>query len=65
MMQTTAVLDGNHWVINGRKAFITGAEGAELSIIRLKTDELADWFPAASVAVAFSACAPSANTGVV
>jgi acyl-CoA dehydrogenase len=28
MMQTTCRLDGNHWVINGRKRFITGAEGA-------------------------------------
>ncbi|MFX6487797.1 acyl-CoA dehydrogenase, partial [Acinetobacter baumannii] len=24
MMQTTCRLDGNHWVINGRKKFITG-----------------------------------------
>ena len=30
MMQTTCRLDGNHWVINGRKKFITGAEGAAL-----------------------------------
>jgi acyl-CoA dehydrogenase len=29
MMQTTCRPDGNHWVINGRKAFITGAEGAK------------------------------------
>ena len=29
MMQTTAGTDGNHWVINGRKAFITGARGRE------------------------------------
>ena len=29
MMQTTCRLDGNHWVINGRKKFITGAEGAQ------------------------------------
>lgn len=37
MMQTTATLDGNHWVINGRKAFITGAEGAKVGIIMAKT----------------------------
>src|SRR4249920_1282775 len=28
MMQTTAVREGGGWVINGRKAFITGAVGA-------------------------------------
>ena len=28
MMLTTCKPDGNHWVINGRKAFITGADGA-------------------------------------
>lgn len=28
MMLTTARRDGNHWVVDGRKAFITGAEGA-------------------------------------
>ena len=30
MMQTTCLKDGNHWVINGRKAFITGADGAQV-----------------------------------
>jgi len=38
MMQTTAVLDGNHWVINGRKAFITGAQGASVGIVMAKSD---------------------------
>ncbi|MDI1296401.1 MAG: acyl-CoA dehydrogenase family protein [bacterium] len=33
MMQTTAVQDGNHWVITGRKAFITGAKGAKVGIV--------------------------------
>jgi acyl-CoA dehydrogenase len=33
MMHTMAVLDGNHWVINGRKAFATGARGAQASIV--------------------------------
>src|SRR3954466_3029595 len=32
MMKTTARLDGNHWIINGRKAFITGAVGARVGI---------------------------------
>ncbi len=37
MMQTTARQDGNHWVISGRKAFITGAQGAKVGIIMAKT----------------------------
>jgi len=37
MMQTTAVQDGNHWVINGRKAFITGAKGAKVGIVMAKS----------------------------
>ena len=44
MMQTTAVQDGNHWVINGRKAFITGAEGATVAIIMAKTETGATLF---------------------
>ncbi|WP_257557207.1 acyl-CoA dehydrogenase family protein [Sphingobium sp. CFD-2] len=37
MMQTTARQDGNHWVITGRKAFITGAKGAKVGIVMAKT----------------------------
>jgi len=44
MMQTTARLDGNHWVINGRKAFITGAQGALVGIVMAKSDEGASMF---------------------
>ena len=33
MLETTAVPDGNHCVINGRKWFITGANGAAFTII--------------------------------
>ena len=44
MMQTTAKLDGNHWVINGRKAFITGAQGAKVGIVMAKSDDGACMF---------------------
>ena len=44
MMQTTARLDGNHWVIEGRKAFITGADGASVGIIMAKTGNGATMF---------------------
>lgn len=39
LMQTTCRRDGNHWVIEGRKAFITGAEGAKVGIIMAKSVE--------------------------
>ncbi len=44
MMKTTCKMDGNHWVINGRKTFITGAEGALVGIIMAKADEGACMF---------------------
>jgi acyl-CoA dehydrogenase len=44
MLQTTAVRDGNHWRIDGRKAFITGAEGAKVGIVMAKADEGATLF---------------------
>ncbi len=44
MMQTSCRLDGNHWVINGRKCFITGAEGAKVGIVMAKADEGACMF---------------------
>ncbi|MDQ1156131.1 acyl-CoA dehydrogenase [Sphingomonas sp. SORGH_AS 950] len=44
MMKTSAVLDGNHWVVNGRKAFITGAQGAQVGIIMAKSDDGACMF---------------------
>jgi alkylation response protein AidB-like acyl-CoA dehydrogenase len=39
MMLTTCRLDGNHWVINGRKKFITGAQGAQIGIVMAKSEE--------------------------
>jgi len=44
MMLTTARLDGNHWLINGRKAFITGAQGAKVGIVMAKSDDGACMF---------------------
>jgi acyl-CoA dehydrogenase len=44
MMRTHCRLDGNHWVINGRKAFITGADGAQVGIVMAKADEGACMF---------------------
>lgn len=39
MMKTTCRRDGNEWVINGRKAFITGAEGAGIGIVMAKSED--------------------------
>lgn len=44
MMQTTAVQDGDVWLVNGRKAFITGAVGAQVGIIMAKSPEGATMF---------------------
>ncbi|HEX7872318.1 MAG TPA: acyl-CoA dehydrogenase family protein [Sphingobium sp.] len=44
MMKTTCRLDGNHWVVNGRKAFITGAQGAKVGIVMAKAEEGACMF---------------------
>jgi len=44
MMQTTCRLDGNHWVVNGRKAFITGADGAKIGIVMAKAEQGACMF---------------------
>ena len=44
MLQTTATRDGNHWRIDGRKAFITGADGAKVGIVMAKAEEGATMF---------------------
>jgi alkylation response protein AidB-like acyl-CoA dehydrogenase len=44
MLRTICVQDGNHWVINGRKAFITGADGAGVGIVMAKSEDGACMF---------------------
>ena len=44
MMKTLCEPDGNHWVINGRKCFITGFEGATVGIVMAKAAEGACMF---------------------
>ena len=44
MMKTTCRRDGNHWVVNGRKCFITGFLGASVGIVMAKADEGACMF---------------------
>ncbi|WP_316156923.1 acyl-CoA dehydrogenase family protein [Cupriavidus sp. BIC8F] len=39
MLQTTAVRDGDEWVICGRKKFITGAQGARVGILMARTGD--------------------------
>ena len=39
MLTTSARQDGNHWVINGRKWFITGYDGAAVNIVMARTSE--------------------------
>jgi acyl-CoA dehydrogenase len=38
-LRTTAVRDGDDWVLNGRKWFITGARGASVAIVVAKTGD--------------------------
>ncbi|SNT07603.1 MULTISPECIES: acyl-CoA dehydrogenase family protein [unclassified Azospirillum] len=44
MLKTTCHRDGDEWVINGRKAFITGASGAQIGIVLAKSAEGACMF---------------------
>ncbi len=42
MLATTAVKDGDDWIINGEKWFITGANGAAFAIVVAKSDPEAE-----------------------
>ncbi|HFG6934744.1 acyl-CoA dehydrogenase family protein [Acinetobacter baumannii] len=39
MLQTTAIADGDDYIINGRKWLITGADGASVAIIMVKMED--------------------------
>lgn len=38
LLQTSAVVDGDHWVINGRKWFTTGAQHARYTTVMVRTE---------------------------
>ncbi|OYW87575.1 MAG: acyl-CoA dehydrogenase [Sphingobium sp. 32-64-5] len=44
MMRTTCRKEGNAWIVNGRKAFITGAQGAKVGIVMAKSEDGACMF---------------------
>jgi acyl-CoA dehydrogenase len=39
LMQTRAILDGDEWVVNGHKWFISGARGAGFAILLARTED--------------------------
>ncbi len=39
LIQTRAVQDGDHWVVNGHKWFISGASGASFAILIARTED--------------------------
>jgi acyl-CoA dehydrogenase len=39
LIQTTAKEDGDHWVVNGHKWFISGAQGARFAILIARTED--------------------------
>lgn len=50
LIQTTAVPDGDEWVVNGHKWFISGARGASFAILIARTEEDPDIRQAANSA---------------
>lgn len=44
MMKTICRQDGNHWVVNGRKRFITGYQGASVGIVMARSEDGACMF---------------------
>jgi acyl-CoA dehydrogenase len=50
LIQTRAVLDGDEWVVNGHKWFISGASGAAFAILIARTEEHPEMPQAANTA---------------
>ncbi len=51
LMDTTAVEDGDDWVINGRKWFTTAADGADFAVVMAVTDPAATPYERASLII--------------
>jgi acyl-CoA dehydrogenase len=51
MMDTTAVLEDGHWVINGQKWYTTAADGSAFAIVMAKTDPEASPYLQASMII--------------
>lgn len=51
LMDTTAVDDGENWVINGRKWFTTAADGADFAVVMAVTDPVAPPYERASLII--------------
>ena len=49
LLDSTAELDGDEWVINGRKWFTTSADGADFTVAMVNTDIEADKYSRASM----------------
>jgi acyl-CoA dehydrogenase len=63
LIQTRAVLDGDSWVVNGHKWFISGASGAKFAILIARTEETPEMPQAANSA--FLVDLPAAGWTVV
>ena len=51
LMDTTAIEDGDDWVINGRKWFTTAADGADFAVVMAVTDPAATPYERASLII--------------
>ncbi len=50
-MQTTAVKDGDHWIINGAKNFITHAISGDISVVVVRNGEKGDAYGMSAFAI--------------
>ena len=58
LIQTRAVLDGDEWVVNGHKWFISGASGAKFAILIARTEDRPEIPQAANTAFIVDLPAP-------